>query len=199
MTIKDLLENPKYIKYIDENKFAECYDALMHEFRDDFTKMLHDEGINPLQYMHIIPKHFLDLETEVIFIPSNITKIGQEAFIGCIMLKDVQISEGVTIIDTLAFGDCVRLDEITIPNTVKDIKQWAFAGCFSLEKVHLGKSIEFIGNYAFKDCVKLTSISYGGTIEDWANVHVKGDAFADCRVDTIQCSDGITSIYSFED
>lgn len=199
MTVKELLENPKYIKYIDENEFAECYDALMREFRADFTRMLLDEGINPLQYMHIIPRNFLDSETEAIFIPSNITKIGQEAFIGCVMLKDVHISEGVNTIDTLAFGDCVRLDEITIPNTVRDIKQWAFASCFSLEKLHLGKSIEFIGNYAFKECVKLTSISYRGTVEDWANVHVKGDAFTDCPVDTIKCSDGITSIYTFED
>ncbi len=64
---------------------------------------------------------------EYVYIPASVRKIGNRAFAGCVSLKSVTISEGVTAIGSLAFEDC-PLADIAVPDTVTAIGQSAFRG-----------------------------------------------------------------------
>ncbi len=97
-------------------------------------------------------------------IPSNVTSIGDSAFLGCSGLTNIAIPSNVTRIETTAFGGCKGLTSIIIPNSITSIEDKTFWGCNSLTNIILGDSITHIGDYAFIGCSSLTSISLPNTI-----------------------------------
>lgn len=64
-------------------------------------------------------------------------------------VKKVKILEGITVIDSGAFRDMSKLEEVTLPE--------------SLVKINAN---------AFKNCRKLKTFNYAGTQEEWADVVV---------------------------
>ncbi len=113
---------------------------------------------------------FSNLGITKVTIPSNVTKIGQQAFFGCVSLQEVIIADGVTVIDSYAFSMCLSLTEINIPASVQSIGTYAFAilkddynsGYRSvLSNVTFAdeSQLESIGNYAFYYCTALTEIT----------------------------------------
>ena len=67
-----------------------------------------------------------------IYIPSNITSIGNSAFYNCKLLQSINIPNGVTSIGNQAFQDCYSLQSITIPSNVTSIGNSAFSGCYNI-------------------------------------------------------------------
>ena len=65
----------------------------------------------------------------------NITKIGANAFRGCISLRRVRIAEGVSEIAAAAFLGCSGIGELVLPKSLQRIGEGAFYGCSSLESV----------------------------------------------------------------
>ena len=108
-------------------------------------------------------------------IGNNITKIGDQVFIGCRSLVNVTIPNSITEIGRSAFEHCVSLTSITIPDSVTSIGYYAFYNCTLLTSVTIGNSVTSIGSSAFSGCKSLTSV----TIPD--SVTEIGDAvFRDC-------------------
>lgn len=62
-------------------------------------------------------------------IPSNITSIGNNAFAECIKLTDVIISEGITTLGAFVFSKCKNLNFVLLPASVKSIDQSTFVEC----------------------------------------------------------------------
>lgn len=73
-------------------------------------------------------------------------------------VKEVYIPEGVQLIDTMAFSNCIYLESITIPDSVTTIGVMAFDGCVNLTSVRLPDKLLFLGDSAFYNCVRLTSV-----------------------------------------
>ena len=69
-------------------------------------------------------------------IPSSVTSIGFQAFIGCRSLSGVTIPNSVTSIGYQAFFGCSSVTSITIPDSVTTIGEWAFYACYSLRRVY---------------------------------------------------------------
>ena len=67
-------------------------------------------------------------------IPTNVTSIGNDAFMDCTSLTNITIPNSVTSIGSRAFLGC-NFTSILIPDKVINIGQFAFAGCSSLTKV----------------------------------------------------------------
>ena len=76
---------------------------------------------------------------ESITLPSTVTDIGVETFIGCKSLREVVLNEGLRKIEGSSFGCCSSLESITIPSSVVEIGSWAFHGCSSLRVVVLNE------------------------------------------------------------
>ena len=116
-------------------------------------------------------------------IPSNITDIGNYAFVYCDSLKFIAIPNSVTTIGEAAFAECTSLESIIIPNSVTTLGYGAFIGCSSLSSITLPNSISSIDEEMFASCSSLTSITIPESItsiESWA--------FEDCStLTTIIC------------
>lgn len=66
-------------------------------------------------------------------IPAAMTAIEDEAFSGCLTLKQVAFAgSSIKTIGSRAFADCVNLVRITIPSSVESIAADAFDGCKEL-------------------------------------------------------------------
>lgn len=99
------------------------YAPLGKDIRD-FTLFFQQNAVDPLSYMHEVPKCYLSLDTGLteIEIPEGIEQIGVNAFYGCKNLQRVYILTSVSRIYAFAFGRCTNLRTITYGGTMK---QWA--------------------------------------------------------------------------
>lgn len=78
---------------------------------------------------------------------------------------NVEVVDGVEIIDDYAFYTCHYLKSVKIPNTVKEIGFKAFSHCKRLTYIELPDSLEIIGGYAFNQCENLSFIQLGTGIK----------------------------------
>jgi hypothetical protein len=77
----------------------------------------------------------------------------------CERLEEIELTDGVYILDSQAFYGCKNLVRVILPDTVTDIGALAFGNCLSLESIVLPKSLINIGKSIFQGCKKLTNIS----------------------------------------
>lgn len=114
-------------------------------------------------------------------IPKEVGTIKQYAFSGCKSLREVKISDYVSI-GEYAFSDCHNLDlvilpksmksispgtfwkctklwQISLPESLEKIEDYAFYGCYTLEHCKLVNGLKCIGKYAFYECKSLRNIS----------------------------------------
>ena len=80
---------------------------------------------------------------------------------------DLTLPSDITKIYQDAFANCTSLTSIVIPNSVTSIGEWAFSNCTSLTSIVIPNSVTSIGNYAFRNCSSLTSIKYRGSQSQW--------------------------------
>ena len=90
---------------------------------------------------------------------SQLTSIGQYAFQGASSLTEITIPATVTSIGDYAFYQATGLTSITIPAGVTSIGISAFQNASSLTEITIPTSVTSIGNYAFQNASSLTSIT----------------------------------------
>lgn len=98
-------------------------------------------------------------------VPSVITRINPEAFMGCKNLVSVVIEDGVTSIDRNAFEGCTALRQIRLPDTLTKLDYMAFSGCTALLQIRLPDTLTTLGDSAFRGCTALKSVELGGVTE----------------------------------
>jgi hypothetical protein len=89
---------------------------------------------------------------------SNITGIGDYAFLQCEMLTDITIFDSVTSIGKYAFSSCDSLVNVNLGNGIKSIGEGAFYQC-PIESITFPASFEILGKNIFDSCNKLKNIS----------------------------------------
>ncbi|MCR5251259.1 MAG: leucine-rich repeat protein [Lachnospiraceae bacterium] len=145
-----------------------------------------------------LPKDFVTepyklLLEKVVFEPGNeaLTVIDEEAFVGCVRLKEVDFKGAeklteiqanafdgckalksinlykVQFIDGKAFQDCVGLTEITFPTSIIQVDSCAFYGCTNLAVVNLESSNMSFGTSVFLKCkISKLVLNYKNTTGD---------------------------------
>ena len=122
----------------------------------------------------------------VITLPSGVTEIGDNFFLGCENITFVKLNNNITSIGKYAFSACVRLTTIkcaatdpngvaTLPSSMTEISENLFGSgynenldrfvtpCTSLVSVRLNNNITKIGDFAFAGCQSLTTIKCAAT------------------------------------
>ena len=94
------------------------------------------DGVCDLSAFSEIPENFLREDTGVkeVILSENLTVVPREAFRGCINLEKVTIPEGVAEIGVCAFADS-GIRRVFIPKTVEKIDKWAFGSAKSLREI----------------------------------------------------------------
>ena len=91
-------------------------------------------------------------------IPEGVEIIGEMAFRGKKVLKNVIIANSVKEIEHDAFYDCDELNNVYVPAGVKVVRSYAFAECDKLKKITFAGTPEKIGRHTFDDCDQLHDI-----------------------------------------
>ena len=160
---------------IQENEFTHVYKNIDAENTAELTEVFLRAGINPLEYMKRIPKNYLYACLHSIAgfnIPDNIISIGHHAF-AVTDLVNIEIPEGVEVIEKRAFSSCTELVEAHLPSTL----------------IELGRSV-------FSKCIRLNKIFYNGTFEEFENI-IKPDNWLSATQAievTLVCKDGEFSV-----
>lgn len=102
-----------------------------------------------------------------VIIDDGITMVGTNAFHECINLETVILLDSVITINHFAFWGCSNLREIKLPERLAFIRQGAFSYCTALKTVNLPKTLCTIDFDAFKSCTALTDVRYYGSEEEW--------------------------------
>lgn len=183
LAVKEFIESN--IELIDENNFSKLYIMAGYDpysIRGTMTEMLLSAGIDPLDYMNYIPKQYLwNTKTEYFKIPPTIEQIEDEA-LGLTNLSQITIPSNVSKVGINAFGGCHNLKEIMIEEGVKRIEDYCFSGCMGIEKVYLPKSIRYLGRDIFQHNEPIINIYYNGKEEDWILVIRDRDVFLKSKV-----------------
>ena len=94
----------------------------------------------------------------LIILPATVTSIGQYAFNGCSLLKEVTIPASVTSINTYAFAFCTSIKNFEFPKGIKTVATSVLEGCTALENVFIPSSVTAINQDAFYNCSNLMAI-----------------------------------------
>ena len=94
-----------------------------------------------------------------ITIGSNISAVGDGAFLGCDKLRTASI--GTTSVGAGAFAACTALEEVTFATSGTALDASAFADDSALGKVSGSANITTIGESAFRRCSALKTFGFG--------------------------------------
>lgn len=103
----------------------------------------------------------------------KVTRIANEAFMGCTEIEQLYIPPTVEVIGARAFSSCINLKECELTNKTKEIGERAFFSCLSLTK--LITFAEQIGAEAFRGCIALSAVYLGAPMK-----YIEPGAFMGC-------------------
>ncbi len=63
-------------------------------------------------------------------------------------LEEVEIHEGLKIIEAYAFMSCYKLRKVTLPSSLERIETYAFTGCSELSEINIHENVNYLGNNA---------------------------------------------------
>jgi hypothetical protein len=154
-----------------------------------------------------VPKHHYNTTTNM---GSNIRIIGSNAFVGCLSLTHVSLSQFIKFIGESSFKDCANLLSVELPKTIETIESGSFYncisldgivlpnittiesetfyGCESLKQITIPNTVKSIGKNAFKGCDALTEITFKGTHEQWKRIDTSNAGFDALKL--VLCTNG---------
>ncbi len=148
-----------YGEYLTARYFC---DKVLDEFGDVADRDKLDELLSHCgdEHWSLIIKIFIRKSgVKNIVIPEGVKSIGEWAFSGCSLLKEIKMPDSLTDIGKDAFYNCTSLEKVTIPKGVKSIGKGAFKGCSSLVEIKMPDSLTDIGEDAFYNCTSLEKVT----------------------------------------
>lgn len=118
---------------------------LKHETKDDKGNYQTFDGVPLIS------------DPKIIYIPSFVSRVSDNAFCNYSKLEKVTIYDGVKELGEGAFKDCKNIKEVQLPNTIEVIKAHTFQSS-KLFKIEIPESVTLIKNYAFSECPNLREV-----------------------------------------
>ncbi|KAK8840508.1 hypothetical protein M9Y10_030716 [Tritrichomonas musculus] len=145
------------VTIIFENSFSKSQKVKLIEFPEDSEIRLIENSA------------FSHSSIKSITIPSNVKKIGKEAFRNCTKLLNVYFTDDSKLetIEESVFTSS-SIEEITIPATVKTVSKHTFLYCINLKNIifsHHKSELKTIESNAFFNC-SVESISIPSSVEE---------------------------------
>ena len=113
-------------------------------YRTEIKSIIINEGV-----VYIGPNAFNYCEgATTVSLPESLLEIDECAFSGC-AIKSIKFPSNLTTIGDYAFLTLPNLTSITLPDKLETIGRWAFFGCTNLKSVTIPSSVKSIGAQAF--------------------------------------------------
>ena len=124
-----------------------------------------------------------------------LTSIGTSAFAEC-RFQTVMLPEGLTKIDSYAFGYCESMSSISLPSTLASIGFHALRDCYSLTSIAIPESVATLEGGAFDNCRSLESFYGKFASADHRWLIVDGEAIAVAPKGITECviPSGVTGL-----
>ncbi len=122
-----------------------------------------------------LPITFQEPYLTSITLPSTLTTLSVNAFMGCGNLYDITLPSSLTAIPDNAFNGCINLVALNLPSGITSIGSGAFNGCTQLALINLPDAIQTIGGSAFRYCQLTPSLSLPSNL-----IVLDGYAFGNC-------------------
>ena len=133
---------------------------------------------------------FAGSKIEKIVIPDSVSYLDIGVFSSCFNLKDVILSNNISVIEEALFFNCKSLSKIVIPNSVASLKYNAFDNCENLTEIILSDNIEVITRQYFGGLKKLKRIKLPANLKK-----IEWNAFVNCSSLTdVVIPDKVTTI-----
>ena len=131
-----------------------------------------------------------------IVIGSGVETFGKQCFTSCVDLESITfLTNKITVIDSMTFYLCRKLNHVVIPDGVTEIKSQAFWGCSVLDDLTFPASVTKIGASVFEDCEALTQLKFAGTVAQWNAMSKPSNWKSSCpSLTSVKCSDGTVSV-----
>lgn len=156
--------------------------------------------------MGVIPR------TVSVRLPDTLEEIGDEAFLNCFALTEVNIPDGVTVIGASAFASCGKLKSISMPDSVTHLGSHAFVNCSSLAEIRFSQNLKYVGDAVVGGTKWLNQkvgvvavqgflLSFKGPVPDGSEIvisqgikHIPGQSFVELsgKDITLTIPDGVT-------
>lgn len=111
------------------------------------------------------PWNSLRKNIKEIVISDEVSVIGDYAFGGCSSVTSITVPKSVKSIGDCAFISCSSLSELTFEDGVQSLGYAAFAYCSMLTEIIIPDSVTTVGTEAFSYSDSLTSVTIGGGLE----------------------------------
>lgn len=86
-----------------------------------------------------------------VVIPENIIEIGPYAFVDNKLLKHIELSQDIKVIDNGAFKGCTNLESIRLNENLMKIMNNCFENCEKMTSIDLPSNLIFLGSDVFKN------------------------------------------------
>lgn len=131
----------------------------------------------------------------------TVSSIAENAFMGCLKLKDVVIPEGVTSVGNYAFAWCYNLTSVTIPDSVTFFGEGVFESCMKMKSISISREHPALAmsNGALirkedKTLLYITGIKGNDYEIPWGITKIGTGAFSESKLKSIVIPDSVTSI-----
>ncbi len=104
---------------------------------------------NPLSYAENL--YIDNILVKDLVIPEGVTVVSANAFRDYKILESVTFPEGFVSVGESAFLNCTSLSKVNFSESIRKINARAFSGCSALDEIKLPEKIEYIGSAAFKN------------------------------------------------
>lgn len=161
--IRNFINNNEQL--IDSNDWETVYynaqiDIVNNYDIGEFTKLILDADIDPLEHLGHIPVAYLcSTFTDKFDIPDHITSIGSFAFSNT-DIKEITIPKSVQHINNKAFSECDSLEIVNIQSGLKTLHSGVFSSCYKLKQINFPTTLTDIGRSCFLGCHALPEEIY---------------------------------------
>ena len=182
---------PKSLKNLGKNPFVfsgiQSIKSLSNDIIVYYNGVFSGDKKVMISYFRNVDIRYNDYD--VIF-PEGLERIGSYAFGGEYHMRDINLPNGLTHIEDLAFYDCCFFS-VKLPVTLTHIGDSAFKNCTDLRRIFLPQSLKHIGNFAFEGCDNLITMILPRNIES-----VGEKVFKSCSNMIIKIPKGRKSFFS---
>ncbi len=96
---------------------------------------------------------------------SKVERIGADAFMGSIRLRNVTLSNDIEELIGASFAKCPLLMTIQLPSKLKSIGERCFFDCIRLRSIEFPDTLQTIGKMAFYGCVELGEVTIPSSVK----------------------------------